>query len=115
MKTSTSFFQNLKLSISSRIHALSSKEKKIFGALIFIFIFGIIGFINYGSSRFSVQVPTRGGTLTEGILGTPRFINPVLANSDIDQDISSLVYSGLVRRVSTVDSPDPIIIPDLAE
>ena len=115
MKTSTSFFQNLKLSISSRIHALSPKEKKIFGALAFIVIFGIIGFINYESSRFSVQVPTRGGTLTEGILGTPRFINPVLANSDIDQDISSLIYSGLVRRVSAGNTSEPAIIPDLAE
>lgn len=115
MKSSTSFFQTLKLSISSRIHALSSKEKKVFSVLACIVIFGIIGFINYGSSRFSVQVPTRGGVLTEGILGTPRFINPVLANSDIDQDISGLVYSGLVRRISTTDSPEPIIAPDLAE
>ncbi|HEY4528327.1 MAG TPA: ABC transporter substrate-binding protein, partial [Candidatus Paceibacterota bacterium] len=41
-----------------------------------------------------------GGTLTEGIVGNPRFINPVLALSEADKNLSSLVYSGLVRLTS---------------
>lgn len=114
MKPSTSFFQKLKLSISSRIHALSPKEKRIFGALVFVIVFGIIGSINYINNQFSIQIPTHGGVVSEGILGTPRFINPVLANSDVDQDISNLVYSGLVRRIAQSES-ESVIIPDLAE
>lgn len=47
--------------------------------------------------NFLISVPTYGGTLHEGILGTPRFINPVLAITDQDKDLSSLLFSGLVK------------------
>ena len=57
-----------------------------------------------------VSVPMRGGSLSEGIIGTPRFVNPVLALSDADKDLVSLVYSGLMRK-----TPDSTLIPDLAE
>jgi peptide/nickel transport system substrate-binding protein len=57
-----------------------------------------------------VSVPMKGGEVSEGIIGTPRFINPVLAFSDADRDMVSLVYSGLMRK-----SADGTIIPDLAE
>jgi len=57
-----------------------------------------------------VSVPMRGGQISEGILGTPRFINPVLAFSDTDKDLVSLVYSGLMRK-----DPTGALIPDLAE
>ncbi len=59
---------------------------------------------------FSRSVPSPGGTLTEGIIGTPRFINPVIARSDADKDLVALIYSGLMRP-----SPDGKLIPDLAE
>ncbi len=42
-------------------------------------------------------VPGYGGELTEGIIGSPRFINPVLAVSDADRDLSTLIYSGLLK------------------
>lgn len=57
----------------------------------------------------TVTVPARGGTLTEGIAGTVRFVNPVLAMSPIDTDLTTLVYSGLMRGTS-----DGNAIPDLA-
>ena len=46
---------------------------------------------------YMVEVPAYGGTLTEGIIGTPRFINPVLASSDADRDLVALTHSGLLR------------------
>jgi peptide/nickel transport system substrate-binding protein len=58
----------------------------------------------------TVTVPTRGGALTEGITGTVRFVNPVLAMSPVDTDLTTLVYSGLMRG-----APDGGTIPDLAE
>ncbi len=51
-----------------------------------------------------------GGRIKEGIVGTPRFVNPVLAFSDTDRDLVNLVYSGLMRKNS-----DGSLIPDLAE
>ena len=53
----------------------------------------------YHTSRmFMVSIPAHGGTLTEGVTGIPRFINPVLATSDVDRDMTALIYSGLMRN-----------------
>ncbi len=43
-------------------------------------------------------VPAVGGEYTEGLVGTPQLINPLYAiTSDVDMDLSRLVYSGLMR------------------
>lgn len=62
------------------------------------------------SDLFMVDVPHRGGTLVEGVVGTPRFVNPLLASSDADRDLSALVYSGLLKA-----NADGSYSPDLAE
>ncbi len=50
------------------------------------------------TNQYSVPVPARGGSLREGIIGIPRFINPLLASSDADRDLTALVYTGLLRN-----------------
>lgn len=55
-----------------------------------------------------VTVPARGGTLSEGIIGTPKFINPILASTDTDKALVSLVYSGILKE------QDGSYVPDLA-
>ena len=62
------------------------------------------------NNLISVQIPASGGSFIEGAVGTPRFINPLLATSQTDQDLTTLVYSGLVR-----EGKDGDFIPDLAE
>lgn len=62
------------------------------------------------NSAASVVVPVPGGSLVEGVVGPARFINPILALSQADEDLTELVYSGLTRT-----RPDGTIIPDLAE
>ena len=57
----------------------------------------------------SVVVPSAGGAQIEGVVGSARFINPLLALSGPDEDLSALVYSGLMRA-----APDGSLIPDLA-
>ena len=49
------------------------------------------------NNLFLIEVPSFGGSFTEGLIGSPRFINPILAISDTDKDLSSLVYSGLLK------------------
>lgn len=58
----------------------------------------------------SVNMPSRGGSITEGLVGPARFINPVLSTSAADGDLTALTFSGLVRAI-----PDGSIVPDLAE
>ena len=62
------------------------------------------------NNYFSIQVPKTGGEITEGMIGIPRFVNPVLATSDTDRDLSSLLYSGLLRVNASGE-----LINDLAE
>jgi peptide/nickel transport system substrate-binding protein len=61
------------------------------------------------SKHYLTEVPRHGGTLVEGIIGRPRFINPVIAKSDADRDIATLIYSGLLRA-----TPEGDLVPDLA-
>jgi len=62
-------------------------------------IFAISGFSLFAKtySNFLVAVPDKGGSITEGIVGTPRFINPLLAITDADKDLTTLIYSGLMK------------------
>jgi len=62
------------------------------------------------NTAISVQIPSRGGSFVEGETGPARFINPLLAISEPDQDIAQLIYSGLMRA-----TPEGTYIPDLAE
>ncbi|MDQ3705826.1 MAG: peptide ABC transporter substrate-binding protein [Chloroflexota bacterium] len=48
-------------------------------------------------------------TYVEAMLGAPRFVNPLLATSDTDRDLTHLIYSGLTR----VDA-DGKLVPDMA-
>lgn len=43
----------------------------------------------------TIIVPVEGGSYAEAVVGQPIFINPVLANSDVDRDLVELVFSSL--------------------
>ncbi len=57
----------------------------------------------------SIIIPAFGGSYTEGLIGAPRLINPILANNDVDRDLVKLIYSGLVKY-----DENGQIVPDLA-
>lgn len=78
-------------------------------ALIIMIASGIFLLINTSVSHSS-DIPARGGVLKEGITGSPRFVNPVLAITRADQDMSALIYSGLLKL-----SPSGDLVPDIAE
>lgn len=59
---------------------------------------------------FTHPIPGVGGSYTEGILASPRAINPLYLSRDADRDITKLVFSGLL----TYDGSGNII-PDLAD
>lgn len=96
--------------LTDRVAHLSLLGRAVFVTFTGFLIIGVLGGIVFLSNRYAAQVPLFGGTYREGIVGVPRFINPVLANSDADRDLTSLVYSGLVRK-----GLDGEILADLAE
>lgn len=57
-----------------------------------------------------VETPTVGGEYTEALIGEPQLINPLYASaSDVDADLTALVYSGLMRW-----DPNEGLVKDLA-
>lgn len=57
------------------------------------------------------EIPAVGGEYTEGLIGAPQTINPIYSlTSDVDTDLSRLVYTGLMRYDTHHG-----LVPDLAE
>lgn len=103
-----------KLSLRSRLRllpkVLSFRERYFVLFLLLIIIGAIIAMPIAAYTHYTVPVPANGGTITEGVLGEPRKINPLLLQaSDADRDISALVYSGLMRY-----NGQGTLVPDLA-
>ncbi|HBM45752.1 MAG: Extracellular solute-binding protein [Parcubacteria group bacterium GW2011_GWF2_38_76] len=88
----------------------SKKEKLFFG--IFTFLFLVTGAVLLWNINQDLMIerPIKGGEIIEGVADMPRFINPLLATGMADADITSLVYSGLLRPTE-----DGKYINDLAE
>lgn len=90
---------------------LSFKERY----LIFVFILVVLGsvisipfttFYHYTHSAADF-----GGSFSEGVIGEPRHINPLLSQTnDADRDLASLIYSGLLKY-----NEQGKLIPDLAK
>ncbi len=106
----SSAFRDYFHEIALAIKMLSPKEKLVFSLLTFIFVMSTFIIAWKVNNLFLVEVPAEGGELTEGVIGTPRFINPLLATGDADRDLTMLIYSGLMRAGENGE-----ILPDLAE
>ncbi len=71
----------------------------------------VAGFLLQSASAYeTVLVAASGGTFVEGVVGSPRYLNPLLSQGNrVDADIVSLVFSGLTRMDECGS-----IVPDLA-
>ncbi len=89
---------------------LTSRERWVCRGLIFVILISILLlFVNSYLSQTRVE-PKIGGQYREGLLGQPRFINPILAQTnDVDRDLAQLVYSSLFKY-----DGQGKLIPDLA-
>jgi peptide/nickel transport system substrate-binding protein len=85
-------------------------ERVLLTVAIASLIAALLLLISSESQSRLLAVPGEGGTLTEGMVGAPRFVNPVLAITRVDQDLTALVYSGLMQIGS-----DGSLVPNLAE
>lgn len=99
-----------KKELGDAIASFSRRKLSIFVTIFVVSIISLVIILGKINSMFLVDVPVSRGTITEGIIGAPTLINPVIALSDADKDLTSLVYSGLMRK-----TPDGKFIPDLAE
>ncbi len=77
----------------------------------------VVGILLVGGllAQFSLSrqvdiVPVRGGTFVEGAIGTPLYLNPLLAATDVDRGAVSLLFEGLSSL-----QPDGSTVPALAQ
>ena len=99
-----------KKDINTIFYSFSKKEYMVFVGLLVVLLLSTILILESINKSFMVGVPLEGGSVSIGVVGVPRFINPILANSEADLDLVSLIYSGLMRKDGNND-----LIPDLAE
>lgn len=102
--------RHIKLSVIRRVFSLMGRrEKMIFFGLLGI---SLVSFL-FSSARlvqkYTAVVPAQGGIYREGIIGQPRFINPLYASSNTDKSLVNLIYSGLYKFDSNGN-----VVPDLA-
>lgn len=88
----------------------SGVEKKLLLILLFAAILSTVAW--QITTKFSGnRVPKIGGHYTEGLVGQPQHINPLLSPAnDIDADLSRIIYAGLLKFDGSLD-----LAPDLAE
>lgn len=100
----------IKRKISRAVVSLSVFEKIAFLAAVIIALVTGYKLINLGYAAITLELPSSGGSIIEAATDFSRFINPVLARSDIDKDLTTLIFSGLLK-------PDEnnILVNDLAE
>jgi peptide/nickel transport system substrate-binding protein len=90
---------------------LDAKERRIFWGAFFVCLAALLlGTADLAATQL-VTIPSVGGTYTEGLVGTPKLINPLFAPmNDVDRDLVSLIFSGLFRPDQNLEP-----VPDLAE
>ncbi len=101
-----SFFHTL----TARIRDFSVQERFFFTVFVIIFLSTSFIFLVRLSTLHTEKLPAYGGTLREGAVGVPRFINPLFAQENTELDLTRLIYSGLLRKID-----EGKYIPDLAE
>lgn len=96
--------------LHAHINTLSPGDRVIFYTL--SILVGIASFSGLYALEQSllVEVPAYGGSLKEGTIGSPQFMNPLLAISDADRDLTALTYAGLMGL-----SGSGSLVPVLAE
>ena len=82
-----------------RLASVLSKTERHILQISFLCLLASVGTL-IGTSLLAkrIEIPARGGEYTEAFIGEPQLINPLYATTnDTDQDLVSLIYSGLMR------------------
>ncbi|MCR4285351.1 MAG: hypothetical protein NUW00_00480, partial [Candidatus Kaiserbacteria bacterium] len=74
-----------------KLHELKASDAFIIKIALLVCGIFLLATLAFLSTQYSVQTPTTGGTFREGIVGTTRFVNPVLAVTRADKDLTTLL------------------------
>lgn len=94
----------------SLLHSARASDRFLLHLLLASCVASVLWVIFIWNAQHSEPVPVPGGDITEGVLGYPRFANPILATTRADRDLAALLYSGVMR----IDEHGELV-PNLAE
>jgi peptide/nickel transport system substrate-binding protein len=109
-KTPSEFKQTYIDIYFKKLHELKASDAFVLKVALLSCGFFLLASLAYVSIQYSIQTPTVGGVFSEGIVGTTRFVNPVLAVTRADKDLTALLYEGLVRL-----GTEGTVVPNIAE
>lgn len=90
---------------------LTFKDKMVVVLLLLVATLAFVFWVRYFYINITNEVPKAGGEYTEGIVGQPIYVNPLLSQtSEADSDLAQIIYSGLFKYDNKGE-----IVPDLAE
>lgn len=92
------FFSELYTHIKKIYKTLSPERVIVLWIFIFLSLASFFSALVIFNNKFLITTPAYGGEIYEGIIGTPRFINPILATSEQDKDLTSLIYAGITKK-----------------
>lgn len=102
--------KTFRLSSLGKVFSLMGKKEKIallaLLAVAFISLFFSLRNFYY---NHTAPAPAFGGSFTEGLLGQPAYINPILAHTETDLALTRLVFAGLYKFNNQGE-----LVPDLA-
>lgn len=76
---------------------MTGRDKLVVVALIALLVATSVVAIIADSADAAAAVPAYGGSYVEGVAGVPQYLNPVIAATNVDDDVSRLVFTGLTR------------------
>lgn len=83
---------------------LSVKEKLLFKILTLVGLAAVAGLGLVFYFNHTILVPKVGGQYTEGLVGEPQYLNPLLlTGNQVDQDLTPLIFDGLFKPNSDGD------------
>lgn len=82
--------------LSTFVRSLPASDRAIAALLAAVFVVCSLAALVALERQVLVEVPARGGSITEGVVGNPRFVSPLLALTDADRDVAALTYAGLM-------------------
>ena len=89
---------------------MGRNEKIALGVLAALALVSLIVSLHNIYIAHTTPAPDFGGSYSEGLLGQPTYINPLLAGQEPDLSLTNLVFSGLYKY-----GPDGQLVPDLAD
>lgn len=75
----------------------NKNTKQWIGVFFVLACISFVGIIWQWQRTSTSTLKVRGGEFSEGVIGTPRFINPVLAQSQSDKDLTQLIFGNIIN------------------